>query len=70
MRTKNRVPDTYYYVNNDYAIVIKLTLKFDKEQAEKTISSRKQKTTSFPKESVENADFHKLALNKIMTTRE
>ena len=36
-------------------------------QVENTKSAEKQKTC-FPKESVENADLHKLVLNKIMTT--
>ena len=37
----------------------------NRQKAQK--SSERQKT-SFPKESVENADFHKPTLNKIMTT--
>ena len=31
--------------------------------------AQKYKKTSFPKESVENADLYKPVLNKIMTTR-
>ena len=31
---------------------------------------QKEKKTSFPKESVENADLYKTVLNKIMTTHE
>ena len=40
---------------------------FDWKQ--KTESTERQKT-SFPKETVENADLHKAALNKTMTTQE
>ena len=36
---------------------------------QKTRSTEKQKN-SFPTETVENADLHKPALNKIMTTQE
>ena len=39
------------------------------EQAEITKSGEKQKT-SFPKESVRNADLYSPVLNKIMTTHE
>ena len=69
MRT-HRVPDTY--VNIDYYAMQMLQslwrlhwIKFDTTQ-----KSAKNKKTRFPKESVENADFCKPVLNKIMTTQE
>ena len=51
-----------YKVYEDY-------IESDTEQAENTKSPERQKT-SFPKESVENPDWYKLVLNKIMTTHE
>ena len=50
-------------------IYYKAYIKLDTEEA-KTQKAQKNKKTSFPKESVENADFYKPALNKIMTTHE
>ena len=44
-------------------------IKFNTEQAEK-IKSAERRKTKFLKESVENADFYKPVLNKIMTTHE
>ena len=61
---KHRTPDTYHYVSNDYAILKKFI-----KLAENTKKLR-QKRLFFSKESVENADFYKPALNKIMTTYE
>ena len=52
----------YYKVYEDF-------IEFDTEQVENTKSAERQKT-GFPKESVENADLHKPALKKIMTTYE
>ena len=37
---------------------------------QKTQKAHKDKKTSFPKESVENADFYKSVLNKIMIAHE
>ena len=51
-----------YKVYEDY-------IESDTEQAENTKSPERQKT-SFSKESVENPDWYKLVLNKIMTTHE
>ena len=51
-----------YEVYEDY-------IELDTEQAENTKSPERQKT-SFPKESVENADLYKPVSNKIMTTHE
>ena len=44
-------------------------IKFNTEQAE-NIKSAERRKTKFLKESVENADFYKPVLNKIMTTHE
>ena len=64
---KHKAPGTYYYVNNDYAMLKSL-------HRIRHRTGRKQKAqkdqNSFPKESVENADLSKPALNKIMTTHE
>ena len=54
---KYRVPYTYY-TNNDYANIYKVYedhITFDLEQAKKTKSGEKQKT-SFSKKLVENSD--------------
>ena len=70
-KNTERVLDTYY-VNNDYANV----KKFMKLASNSTLNRLKtqkaqiDKKTSFPKKSVENANFYKLVLNKIMTTYE
>ena len=40
------------------------------QNRQKTQKAQKDKITSFPKESVENADQYKPVLNKLMTTRE
>ena len=43
---KHRAPDTYYCVNNDYAMlkkVCKTYIEFNTEQAENTKSSERQK---------------------------
>ena len=39
------------------------------EQAVNTKRAERQKKTSFPKEQIENTDFYKPVLNKIMTTQ-
>ena len=43
-------------------------IELDTEQTENTKCAERQKT-SFPKESVENADLYKSVLNKIIITR-
>ena len=48
---------------------IKLTSN-STQNKQKTQKAQKDKMNCFPKESVENADFYKHALNKIMTTYE
>ena len=68
MRSKHKIPYTYY-INNDFANVI----KFMKITSNLTRTGRKQKKTpknSFQKESVENVDLHKSLMSKIMTTDE
>ena len=40
------------------------------QNRQKIQNAHKEKKTRFSHESVENADFYKLVLNKIMTTRE
>ena len=63
---KHRVPDTYY-VNKDCEDVI----KFMKVTSNLTQCKKRRNTkTRLPKETVENADLYKPALNKIMTTHE
>ena len=47
-------------------MLIKLTSNLTQQAENKKL--RKTKKTSFPKESIENTDFYKPALNKIMTT--
>ena len=63
---KHRAPDTYYYVNNDYAMPTSNSAQ-NRQKAQK---GQKNKKTSFPKESVENADFYKPILNKIIIAHE
>ena len=46
--------------------VSKVYIKFDKQHSDSSESQR----PSFPKELVENANFNKAVLNKIMTTHE
>ena len=48
---KNKTPDTYYYRNNDYAMLkrLKAYIKFDTEQGENTKSSERQKKLVFQK---------------------
>ena len=58
-----------YYIDSCYYKVCKDYIEFDTEQAENT-KALKDKKTSFPKESLENADLYKPVLNKIMTTHE
>ena len=53
----------YYKVYEDY-------IKLVTELAENTKKHRKTKKTSFPKESIEYADFFKQVLNRIMTRLE
>ena len=48
---------------------IKLTSN-STQNKQKTQKAQKKKKTSFPKEFVENADFYKPVLNKIMTSHE
>ena len=48
---------------------LKLTLNLTQTR-QKTQKARKDKITSFPKELLENADFYKSIMNKIMTTLE
>ena len=57
------------YLNNNYANVIKFIkiISNSTYNRQKTQKIRKTKKTSFPKESVENADLYKPVLNKIMT---
>ena len=50
--------------------VLKVYIEFYTEQAKKHKKLRKTKKTSFPRELVENADFYKPVLNKIMTSHE
>ena len=57
------------YLNSDYANVIKFmkiisNSTHNKQKTQKR--AERQKRTSFPKESVENADLYKPILNKIM----
>ena len=63
---RNRVPDTCY-INNDRANVI--TFMYVSSNWHDAKNAEIQ-TTSFSKESVENADLYKPVLNKIMTTYE
>ena len=49
--------------------LIKLTLN-STQNSQETQKAQKDQKTSFPKESVENADFYKPILNKIMTMHE
>ena len=63
---KHRVPDTCY-INNDRANVI--TFMYVSSNWHDAKNAEIQ-TTSFSKESVENADLYKPVLNKIMTTYE
>ena len=46
---------------------MKVTSSSTPEQTENTVSAERQKT-SFPEESVQNANLYKPVLNKIMTT--
>ena len=48
---------------------MKLTSKWTQNR-QKTQKAEKVKKTSFPKESVENADFYKPVLKKVMNTHE
>ena len=48
---------------------LKLTLNLTQTR-QKTQKAQKDKITSFPKELLENTDFYKSILNKIMTTLE
>ena len=69
---KNRTPDTYYNINNDYAMLkkfIKLT-SYSTQNREKTQEIQKDKKTSFPKETVENVEPSQPVLNKIITTHQ
>ena len=70
-KNTERVLDTYY-VNNDYANVKKF-MKLASNSTSNRLKTQKaqiDKKTSFPKKSVENANFYKPVLNKIMTKYE
>ena len=69
MRTKHRLADTY--INNDYANVVKF-LKIHRIPHRTGRKQKKRRTTktSFPKEAVENADYYKSVLNKVIPTHE
>ena len=59
-------------ITHDYANVEKVCngyIKFYTEQTEKAKSAERQTEKRLIKESVENADFYKPALNKIITTQ-
>ena len=61
MKTKNRVPDTYY-IDNNYAKIYKVYedyIKFNIEQAENTKSAERQKTI-FSRKLVENAGLFRI----------
>ena len=68
MRTKTQNTRHLLLCKQQLCNINKAYIESDTEQAENTRSSERQKT-SFPKESVENADFYILALSKIMTTQ-
>ena len=61
MGKKHIAVDTYYYVNNKYEMLIKLTAN-STQNWQKTQKAKKDKRTSFPTESVEIADFYKHAI--------
>ena len=69
--SKTRVLDTYY-INKDSANVIKfMKIKSNStHNRQKTRKSTDRQKITFPKELIENADFFKHVLNKIMTRHE
>ena len=68
---KHREPKTY--IINDYAMLKRFKSLYrilHRTSKKKHKKLRKTKKTSFPRELVENADFYKPVLNKIMTSHE
>ena len=56
----------WYYISKDYTM--QMFMKVTANSIKHNAKSAERQKTSFPKESVENADLHKLVLNKILTT--